>query len=256
MAYFEQLGPDRFLPTEHVSGAWDEAQQHIGPSIGLLTHVVEAEHGARRPDRLTPTRLSFEIWGTAPLEEMTARVRVVRPGRTIELVEGELRCAGRTLLTLRAWLLQRTDTHALAASPFPRIPAPEEMEPFDATSVWPGGYIASAEVRRRQQEPGRAQLWVRTRQDLLDGVPVSPLARAASLFDMVNGLTVRADPREVAFPNVDLTAHLLRTPAPGWLGYDTSVSFGDEGAGLTHSVVHDADGPLGSLSQALTVRPN
>ena len=72
-------------------------------------------------------------------------------------------------------------------------------------------------------------------------------------------MTVRADPRAVAFPNLDLTAHLLRPPvldAGGWLGYDTTVSFGPAGHGLTSTVLHDAVGPLGTVAQILTVRPN
>ena len=34
----------------------------------------------------------------------------------------------------------------------------------------------------------------------------------------------------------------------------TSLAFGPGGLGLTHSVLHDQAGPLGSLAQTLTVR--
>jgi len=68
-------------------------------------------------------------------------------------------------------------------------------------------------------------------------------------------MTVRADPGRVAFPNVDLTAHLFRGPAGGWLGFDTTVSFGPTGMGLGNSVLHDSGGPFGVMSQCLTVRP-
>jgi hypothetical protein len=95
---------------------------------------------------------------------------------------------------------------------------------------------------------------VRTDVPLLDE-PTSPLATAAGLFDIANGMTVRVPPTEVAFPNVDLTAHLFRTPRPGWLGFDTTVSFGPDGRGLTISTIHDDDGPVGSVAQTLTVRP-
>ena len=57
------------------------------------------------------------------------------------------------------------------------------------------------------------------------------------------------------FPNLDLTVHLFRQPAGGWLGLDTTVSFGPAGQGLTSSVLHDEQGPLGSVQQTLTVRP-
>jgi hypothetical protein len=109
-------------------------------------------------------------------------------------------------------------------------------------------------VRRLQQAPGRARYWVRTDVPLLDE-PVSRTAAAAGLFDIANGMTVRADPRQVAFPNVDLTAHLFRQPEPGWLGFDTTVSFGPTGLGLTSTVLHDEAGPIGTVAQTLTVRP-
>src|SRR3546814_13711079 len=78
----------------------------------------------------------------------------------------------------------------------------------------------------------------------------SDLARFVGWLDISNGMTVRVPPREVAFPNVDLTAHLFRQPRGEWVGFDTTVSFGPGGHGLTSSVVHDLDGPVGTSAQA------
>src|SRR5690606_22142872 len=103
--------------------------------------------------------------------------------------------------------------------------------------------------------PGRAVAWARPGQPLVAGQDVSPLARAVGMFDLVNGLAVREDPTKVAFPNLDLTAHLLREPSGEWLGYDVRVSFDTGGLGITHCVLHDEAGPLGTISQTLTVRP-
>jgi hypothetical protein len=129
------------------------------------------------------------------------------------------------------------------------------MQAWSPSSVWPGGFIASAEAYRLEREPGRAAYWVRPKVELIDGEPVSALARAAGLIDIANGMTVRASPDEVLFPNIDVTAHFFNQPTGDWLGFDTFVSFGSGGVGLTHSVLHDEDGPIGVLSQVLTVRP-
>ena len=59
MAYFERLGPGSFRPTGHVSGAWDESTQHIGPALGLLVHAVELDLAARRQDLIVVSRLSY-----------------------------------------------------------------------------------------------------------------------------------------------------------------------------------------------------
>ncbi|HNM85846.1 MAG TPA: thioesterase family protein [Mycobacterium sp.] len=256
MAYFERLTDTAFRATEHVGGAWNTAEQHIAPALGLLVHCVETDRDRRRGSGgLVVGRVSFDILGTVPVGVVDTAVEVLRGGRTIELVQATMRYDGRTIVIARAWLMQTGDTEKLAGSPLPAIPGPDEMPAWDPTTVWPGGYIASAEVRRREIGPGRASYWVRTAQPLLDGEQVSKLASAATLFDIANGMAVRVDPTEVAYPNLDLTVHLFTEPRTEWLGFDTSVSFGGNGIGLTHSILHDGHGPIGAISQILTVRP-
>lgn len=255
MPYFKRLDTHRFLATDEVSGAWDTEQQHIAPALGLLAHAVELDRDRRRDDGLRLGRLSYDILGTVPVDAFEVAVRVVRPGRTIELVEASLRHGERDIVLLRAWLMQARDSKRVAGTPLSRMPSPTDLTAWDPTSLWPGGFIATAEVRRDQQEPGRARFWVRSRTTLLDDEPVSDLASFTGLLDIANGMTVRAAPSDVAFPNVDLTAHFFVEPQGEWVGFDTSVSFGGNGLGLTSSVIHDQQGPVGTLAQILTVRP-
>ena len=256
MAYFERLGAHSFRATEHTGGAWDLETQHIAPALGLLAHAVEQDRDVRRGPGLVLSRLSYDILGTVPVAEVDVEVAVLRPGRTIELVEATLSNAGRVAVRLRAWLMEPRDTAQLAGTGHTRIPGPDQTDPWDPTTVWPGGFIRSVEVRRAQRAPGRAHFWVRTAVPLVPDEQVSRLAAAVGLLDIANGMTVRAAPTEVAFPNVDLTAHLFGQPEGEWLGFDTSVSFGADGLGLTASVLHDTRGPLGTSSQLLTVRPS
>ncbi len=254
-AYFSRSGPDRFVPTAHVGGAWAPNEQHIAPAFGLLCHAVEQDRDRRRADGLLLSRLSYDILGPLPLEEVAVTVSVQRPGRTVELVEAELSCAGRVGVRLRAWLQRPERTEELAGTELPAMP-PRDLLPRVASSeIWPGGFIASLDVHRRLLTPGRGQVWVHTDVQLIAGEEVSPTASAVGLLDVANGLSVRADPSKVFFPNVDLTAHLVRRPAGEWIGLDTTVTFGPDGLGLTSTVIHDLDGPLGALQQALTVRP-
>lgn len=254
-AYFLRIDKTRFQPTEHVGGGWNPNEQHISPALGLLAHAVETDRDTRRDDRLPIARLSYDILGTLPIDAIDIEVTVLRAGRTIELVEARLSHAGRAAVVVRAWLMQEYDTAAFAGSPFPRIAAAEAMQPWDPTTLWPGGYIRSVQVRRDQLEPGRASYWLRTDIALIEGERVSATARAVGLLDTANGMTPRAAAEDVAFPNLDLTAHWLGQPRGDWLGFDTTVSFGANGVGLTHSIIHDAGGPIGVVSQCLTVRP-
>jgi hypothetical protein len=255
LSYFKRTGTHSFEATDHVSGAWEAGTQHIAPALGLLAHAVETDRDRRRTDPLTIGRLSYDILGTIPVDTVEIRVGVIRPGRTIELVEAVLSHDGRDAVRLRAWLMQPQDTTAVAGTTLRPIAPPETMTPWDASTLWPGGFIASADVRRQRVEPGRASFWVRTAVPLVEDEDVSALASAAGLFDIANGMTVRAHPRDVVYPNIDLTAHLFGTPRGKWVGFDTAVSFGPNGIGLTSSVLHDVDGPFGTLAQALIVRP-
>lgn len=254
MPYFERVSATAFRPTEHVSGGWNTAEQHIAPPMGLLAHVIEQDRDARRDDDLRVARLSYDILGTLPMDTVDVDVRVVRAGRTIELVEATMSHGGRAGLVLRAWLLDRRDTRAVAGSELTPVPPAAQMPEFDPSTVWPGGYIASTRTRRLQERPGRATFWVRTDVPVVDE-PSGPIARAARLFDIANGMTARFSPADVAFPNVDLTAHLFRDPVGDALGFDTRVSTGPDGTGLTHSVIHDEEGQVGTVDQTQTVRP-
>ena len=254
-AYFRRLSDQRFEATAHVGGAWATTEQHVSPALGLLAHAIEVDRDTRRDDQLPLARLSYDIFGAIPIDVVDVEVEVVRPGRTIELVEARLSHAGRVALVLRAWLLQPYETSEFAATTLARIEPPDRMAPWDPSTFWPGGFVGSVEVRRAEREPGRAAFWLRTSVALVDGEPVSDLARAVGLFDMANGMTPRAPSSRLLFPNVDLTAHLFASPQGEWLGFDTAVTFGDHGFGLTASTIHDLRGPIGTIAQCLTVRP-
>ena len=147
-AYFERVDEHRFVPTDHVGGAWATDEQHVAPALGLLAHAVEQDRDRRRDDGLALTRLSFDILGVLGMSEVEVEVRVLRPGRTIELVEASLHQGGRAAVVLRAWLVARGDTAGLAGTDLPRLAPPDAVPAWDPTTVWPGGFIASADLRR------------------------------------------------------------------------------------------------------------
>ena len=254
-AYFERLSDGAFRATDAVQGAWNTSEQHIAPSIGLLAHLVEVHRDARRDDGLVLGRVSYDILGVLPIDVVEVEIRVLRPGRTIELVEATLSHDGRPAVILRAWLMQTADTSAIAGGALEVMPPLDSHADWMPGDIWPGAFIRSGDFRHREAEPGRASAWVRPHHALLEGEPVSPTARALGVVDVANGLTPRVPIGSAFFPNVDLTAHLFRAPDEGWIGLDTTVTFGANGIGLTHTVLNDAAGPFGVSMQSLTVRP-
>ncbi|MGW5280431.1 thioesterase family protein [Streptomyces collinus] len=246
----------RYKPTAHTSGAWDPDEAHFSPLGGLIVHAIDRYLAGRPDSGLVLSRISFDILGRLALDECEIRVETVRPGRTIELLEAVALIAGRPVVRARAWLLAAQDTGAVAGgAPAPLTP-PDRAGLLAAEGVWPGGYIASLDVRPlAAPRPGRTAAWISTDLDLVAGHRCSPLASYVALVDTANGIAVRQPPTAWMFPNVDLTLHLHRTPEGRWTGLDTTVTFGAAGQGVTTTVLHDIHGPVGHAQQILTVRP-
>lgn len=264
-SYYLRTGERRFTSTPHTEGAWLPGEQHMAPVSGLMVHAIERElsalsAAASRSDEPGPelliSRLTFEILGVIAAGEMEIEVSVIRPGRTIQLIEATMIIAGRPTIRARVWRLARRDTASVSGGAPDPLPSPDGLERWAASDQWRGGYIRSLEIRPLPGgKPGRAAGWLRTPIALVHSEPVSDLARFIGLVDTANGIAVRRDPREWMFPNLELTIHLYRQPVWGWVGLDTSVIFGDGGVGLTTSVLHDVNGPVGRVEQLLTVRP-
>lgn len=255
-SYFERIGPARFRATEHTAGAWATDEQHIAPMTGLIVHEAERAAAARGGPAMVTTRVSMDILGVLKIASFDVAVQVVRPGRTIELSEVVVTADGRPAVRARLWRMAAGDTSAVAGGTDAPLPDPAGLPVTPIADVWPGGYIASIDVRAAgEQRPGRGTAWVSSRVGLVAGEEVSPLADWMKLVDTANGIAVRASPKEWVFPNLDLTVHLHRQPTGAWTGLDTSVVFGTGGVGLTSSVLHDRTGPVGRAEQILTLRP-
>lgn len=253
-AYYVDRGDGCYEPTVHAQGAWSEHEQHLAPATGILTHALD---GHEPRDDLQLSRLTLDVLGVIHAEPSRVRTRTLRAGRTIELVEAVLSTRGRDVIRATAWRLLRGDTAEVEGIEAPPMPDRDSLEPSPVMRErWGGGYISSLETRPApDNRPGRGRAWICAGVPLLDGVPVSDLARLLGLVDTANGVAVRQSPQEWMFPNTDLTIHLVREPVGRWLGLDTTCSFGPTGLGLTSSWLHDEEGPFGRAMQSLTVRP-
>ena len=255
-AYFIRVGAHRFLPQRSCAGAWNPEELHVSPVNGLLVHEMERWLAERRGDGKLVTRISSDYLGVLGFDECEVRWEVLRPGRAVELVEGVLSQNARAALRARVWRLSAGDTSRVQGGERDPLPALEAGEPFKLSTVWPGDYIASLDMRTVDgPSPGRTRAWITTPLEIVAGEPTTDLARFALLVDTANGIAVRRPPDEWQFPNVDLTVHLFRQPEGAWVGFDTSVAFGPMGHGLTSTDLYDARGHLGRAAQSLLVRP-
>lgn len=255
--YYQFLSRDgdtaTYRSTIHAQGAWNIGEQHMAPATGLLVHEIL---GFVPREHVRIVRLSLDIIGFIPGGEFTVTTRMVRPGRTIELVEATLEAHGRTSIVARAWRLLTGDTSAVEAIQEPTIPGPDEMPSWTLKQRWGGGYISSLEGRHAQDSvPGHARAWLSNELPMVAGEASVDLVKLLGMVDTANGVSLALDPEHWLFPNLDLQIHLFREPSGHWLGLETRQSVGADGVGLTSSILHDVQGPFGRAEQILTIRP-
>lgn len=252
--YYHDLGAGRYAATTHTQGAWNPREQHMGPVSGILAHALE---NFQPREDLRMARISYDILGLIPDGEFDIVTTMVRPGRTIELIQAELISGGRTAVRATAWRLQRSDTSSIKGIEDEPMSGPPEAAAEATLGEWPGSYIRSIEIRTLPSHaPGRGRAWIRPLHPLVAPGSFSDLARLIGVADTSNGIAVRVDPGPggYAFPNVDLQLHVYREPHGEWLGIQNSVTFGSDGIGLTSSVLCDLTGPFGRAEQILTLR--
>ncbi len=255
-AYFTRIGERTFQPEQPCSGAWNPNELHVAPVNGLLVHALEQwlnERGSA--DGLGLSRLTFDYLGVIDFTPVELSFSVLRPGRSVELVEGAISQHGRPVLRVQAWRLARSDTRAVAGGTDDQLPAPSECREIEMDDRWPGDYVHSIELRAvGDTAPGRARVWMRATRSIVAGEQSSAFARWVLVVDTANGAAIREDPAAWQFPNLDLTIHLLRQPTGEWTGMDVRVAFGPSGQGLTSVALHDEHGHVGRAELGLLVR--
>lgn len=249
----------RWRATVHTTGPWDARFQHGGPPSALLARAVE--RCAPRDDMLVG-RVTVELLGAVPVGDLDLRVRLARPGRSVELVEAVLSTGGRDVARASAWRLLRTS--ALEGRPagegerqLPLPPPVRAGEPPDR-GPWVDGYLSAVEwrfVTGHWTRAGPATAWSRLLHPLVPGEEPSPLQRVLAAADSGNGLSGELDLGAWLFINPELTVHLHREAVGEWVCLAATTSISEGGLGLATTRLSDQFGPLGVGAQSLLVAP-
>jgi len=255
-AFYVPEGP-LYGSTELTRGPWDPGSQHAGPPCALLGREMDRA-GALDPARVA--RATFEILRPVPIAPLEVKARVVRPGRSVELVEGSLSAGDSEILRARAWRVRVTelDLDGPALRDEPMAP-PSEAEPRDFFDTGQDvGYHTAMEVRflsGAYLEPGPARAWMRMRGSLVAGEEPSPLDRVLVAADSGNGVSAPLDYRRWLFINADLSVALRRLPRGEWVGLEAATHAEPDGIGLSDTRLHDEHGAIGRATQSLLVGP-
>jgi hypothetical protein len=261
VSFFTPTGdPDRFVANKHTEGLWIPQMQHGGPPSALLVRTVE-----RLPSSVDgPTqmaRFTVEILGPVPTGEVVVSAAVVRPGRSVELVEAELVAGGRPAMRARVWRVRTAELTLPAAVPAgpTSVPPTRPAEETPITSPYSThGFLGAVEwrfVSGSFDTPGPSVVWARLRMPVVDGEEPSPVQRLLTLADCGNGLSSRYDFDAWWFINTELTVHLQRAPQGEWFCARADATLDRSGVGLAETELFDDAGRVGRGAQALLVGP-
>ncbi len=100
----------------------------------------------------------------------------------------------------------------------------------------------------------RKRTWLRENRLLVEGVPLTPLLRAALASDFTSPLA-HSGSNGLHYVNADITLYLSRLPAGEWIGFEVTAHHAHEGIAVGECVLHDERGAIGhSLVAAIPNR--
>ena len=258
---------ERLHPTEQARGPWDPQALHGGAPAALIAAALE-RHEPLPQARLA--RMGFELLRPIPFAPLTVSTRTVRPGRRVQELAAELHAdlggEGEQLICRASALRVQEVPAGLAELPDGAIatgsmPGPEQGRPVRFALNEDSGepsFAASAMEMRWLDDPralGPGRVWMRLRHPLVPGEEATPLARLAATADFGNGVSASLPFDRFLFINADLSIHLHRHPEGEWIGMDARTLLHAGGMGLSESVLHDEQGPVGRAFQTLVVAP-
>jgi hypothetical protein len=255
-ALFERDG-GRVVPSVFTRGPWDPGLLH-GGAVGALFAEATQEVMA---DGFVPVRLTVDLLKPVPLQEMGFDARVVRTGRRLQLIDGELRFEGTLVARASLLALSRQPLDVSGFNPPPDAP-PDSPE--DASEQWlrdpeAESFVGGGQDFRflaRGGDLGVGIAWFRLRRDVFDdGRAPSPLARAAAAADVGGAVSARRGEGfpNVSFINADISVHLARPPDGEWIRLASTSTREASGVGAVSAELGDRAGPFGRSNQALVL---
>ena len=238
-AFFIREG-DQFVPTGLGPSFWDPAKQGGAQICGLTAQLLGA---IPVPVRMLPLRLTLDLYGAVPMAPLTARTRLLREGRRIQLAELELEAESRTWV--RATLLRvRTDGEEAQLEPL--------THPFPEGAQGQARVLAeSIRIMGSETEPGLGAVWMRIITPMIAGEPIDALACAAAASDWGTTVAPHASLKDWTYASLDLSIHLSRMPRSDWMLLDGISEVAGNGMGITTLRMRDTEGMFGTAHQSV-----
>jgi Thioesterase-like superfamily len=248
---------DAVMPTQLAASPWGPVL-HGRMSGGLAARAVE-QVLAEDPD-LICTRLTIDMFKSAPLAPMRASTKTIRSGRRITVLEVTVEqdsgpiAQGKFLLLRRSAQPEGTYRQTPgweAPAPGPQLGPPTRTE-FQGLDGAAAGHRWTAphhswRVNNGRSGPESVGTWVRDVYPLVAGEELTPLVRLGLAGDLASGEANTSD-RGLHFINADYTIYLGRELQGEYIGLQPYGHVSDRGVAIGQCIVHDEQGPVGFIA--------
>ncbi|MDX1518349.1 MAG: thioesterase family protein [Woeseiaceae bacterium] len=235
-------------------GPWSADACHAGPVTGALAGCAESVVESKQLVRLTAN-----FTRPVPMAGFRLEPELLRDGRATAMVRVDLRDRDDRFCASAECLFVSEAPNDLPSATLP-VPPFDNSSPghFPVTETLHGERMFGHFVEIRFPEgqdgsPGPTSLWMRA-PAIVDGEANSAFQTACPVADCGNGISRNSEFVNTSCVNADLTVSLFRLPRSDWILSD-SISFWEQnGIGLSHSMLFDRDGPIGTALQSLVLR--
>ncbi len=252
-AFFQRDG-DWLVGNDAARGPWAVDACHAGPVTGALAGSAESVVAGKQLVRLTA---NF----TRPLPMAGFRLvpELLRNGRTTAIVHVDLRDRDDRRCASAECLFITEVPNDLPSATLP-VPPIEESSPgrFSVTKTLHGEKMFGDFVETRfptgeDGSPGPTSLWMRA-PAIVDGEADSAFQTACPIADCGNAISRNAEFIDISCVNADLTLSMFRLPRSDWILSNSTSFWERNGIGMSHSILFDRDGPIGTALQSLVLR--
>lgn len=242
------------VATRFAAGPWHPGMQHGGAPSALVAWAAE-QVPTDAPMRVM--RVTVELLRPVPVDRLDIDTAVIRDGRKIQLVQVRLLHAGKEVTRAMVLRMRVADLPVPVQAGMPDFDgSPEGIAPDDPFRGDRANFGANFEMRRlrggfRQLGPG--QVWFRQHRALIEGEPLTPVARAMAVADFSNGIAPALPFDKWTFLNADLSVSFARAPQGEWMFSDAETWVGDDGTALAMTRLADTRGWFGRAVQSLVI---
>jgi len=253
IAFFHRRG-DWLIGNDAARGPWSEDACHAGPAAGALAGAAETLVNDKQL-----TRLTANFFRPIPMTGFRCDSELIRSGRTASITKVELIDRGSRVCASANCLFLATESNSLPTATLPHPSFAASIVgtfPVEQTRHGKPMFGNFVEIRYPPGEisdPGPTTLWMRT-PPIVNGEESSKFQLLCPLADCGNGISRNTEFIETSCVNPDLTVAIFRQPDSDWIASQAISFWEHSGIGMSHAMLFDKSGPIGTALQSLVLR--